>query len=277
MDDNEKTTVPEQEAPVAPPTQTEVESTSSKPTSTAPAVNYLTRDELPSLVQQIIQQHTGKFVTTEEAERLAKKAGQSGADSRYAKLMKQLRPEMKEIDELVKDGLLDKDQAEARKNQKLMNASLSLADENAEPEPMLQPEAPPAPAPAIDWGARAMRMMTKNGFKLTDFPELQAKIATVGSVSYDEIEDAVFKRKEAVLEQTKETEWMKKYEERHKPVKDAEKAGAVTAPPTGTAAGNAQAELEKLNQQGPPDDPKGAQEYLKKIKALHKKMDEGTG
>lgn len=258
MPDDTTQTVPGQTAPSAPTAQTpptgSPEATPKAPESlTPPPPQYMTRDETSALLREQLTQFTPEFVSQlkqQMANDFASKSeiqknSQSAADKTFAKLMKNLAPEMRGIDKAVKFGAMDAEQAKQAKMQMLTDAAASMDTE--EPEPPAQQQ-PPQPQPQNtinpvdilrqETSKAAQRILNKAGLTWDNVrAELAAYRASQGrDMPLEEFNEMVAGKMVEKGTQGKETEWMKNYEAKVTAAKAADKGGAMVPPPVGAPA-----------------------------------------
>ncbi len=253
-DEQSPQAVPENGAP-APTTQTPPAS-SPEPTKAPeiiqkpPQPAYLTRDEAsalfreqltqfsPELANQLKQAMTADFASKTEIQ----KVSQSAADKTFAKAMKKLAPELRGIDKAAKAGLIDQTVADQAKMKLLSDTASEMDAEEPEPAPA-QPTPQPAAIPQPQQDLRqetqkaAQRLLGKAGLTWDDVRAdmLTFRNAQGRDMGLDEFTEFIGGKMVVRGTQDKESEWMKKYEEKISRVKAADGAGATTPPPEGTS------------------------------------------
>lgn len=247
--------MPDELQPVAPentpqgvPPQAPASSTPEPPKPETPA--YLTREEAgtlfqeqfhrlsPELAQQVRQALAQDFATKTEVS----KSSQSAADKTYAKMMRQLAPEMRGIDKAVKGGFMDAEQARQAKLDMFTNAATTMDAEEEHPTapaPAPQPASTSAPVPDLrqETQRAAQRILVKAGLTWDTVREdmYRFRSSQGRDMGLDEFAEFVAGKMVEKGIQGRETEWMKKYEEKTGKVKNADANGATTPPLQGAA------------------------------------------
>ncbi len=247
MDEEERTTVPEtgaqttESTPAAstphtgvaasqPTTQPTTATQTSAPQLTQEEVAALVRGELSRLGPELVQQLSGQFASRQDLER----AAQSASDKRFAKLMKELAPEMRGIDRAVQLGKMTAEDALSAKQQMLLEktAEFGAEEEPSQTHEATPPSAPAAP-PAFDWHKAGVQAIRNAGLTEADIPELQKR-----SVGYDELTAVIIPRVKAEKQIAQERERIraearKELEAQQKAIQTATQDGALTPPPQG--------------------------------------------
>lgn len=205
------------------------------PSKETTAPEYVTREELAAL-QRTLTGLTGRFVPRDEAEELVKRGKQSGADALSAKLLRALRPEMKAIDDLVKDGVLDAETGEAQKNKKMLQALQGFAVAE-EPEPSPAPQQAPGYDPNRQVQDAAERILLKHGMNWEHVRADLDSFAQAHSGRYPDLAEFTEMVTDKIAEQkatTRANEIQKQREDAALKVRQADRQGA-TKPPVGAA------------------------------------------
>ena len=232
FDEQNQDAVPTYETPEAQGVsakQTDEATTQQTPAVTTESQS-LTKDDIAKIFKEqitdLFPQLDQRFATRDD---LAKSA-QAASDKRFARLMKELAPEIRSVDMAVKRGLMDEEQAKVAKREMFADKAAELAGKDEEPEPA--PVQAPMPAPDQD---RQMAMQWLNQFGLTvdevpevapgkPLPPFQQFVALVTQRAAD--------KKTAEAVKTAQATWQKDYEDKTKQVREADQKGA-TKPPTG--------------------------------------------
>ena len=234
FDDDTQTTVPEPGSadsaaqtegaatPQTPPTETTKPESTTQAQPTSPT--GLSKDDVAAIIREELQNLRGEFATREDLSR----AAQGASDKRFAKLLKELGPEMRGIETAVKRGLMDAEQAKIAKQELFAEKAMELAGRDEEEETPPPAQQLPAPQQANPLQVAANKLLEKHGFTWADFPK-----ETLPK-TFEEFVVLVTNKSADRRVQAEKTAWQKQYEEQTKGVREADKAGA-TKPPVGGA------------------------------------------
>lgn len=240
---DEQAPVPSQETtPVVPADKTVETPPAPSPKETP---SYLTRDELDSFRGEMtstltelmtrIEEQNKRFAPREEVQ----KTFQSASDKTFARVMKQLGPQIKGLDTLVQLGRITKEDAEQAKLALLSNSTTSLAnEEEREPEPPAPAPAAPPYDPHKQIQEQAENLLRESGFKWDDVSPEMFKFRNQNrrDMSLGEFTRLIGKKAAERERENLKREAQLEYEKKTKEVREADKSGATQAPPPGGAA-----------------------------------------
>jgi len=226
FDDELQAAVPETESPQSDPdVQTDVlqeanqtQDAPTEPSATQPNAG-LTKEDVAAIIREQLQMIRGEFATREEVSR----ASQTASDKRFARLMKELAPEIKGIDLMVKRGMMDADQAAQAKKELFAEKAVELAGQDELPEPDRAPAQ--QTSSQADLRTLANNLLARNGLTWDDFPRETLP------PTFEEFAALVVEK--AATRKAKQGQ-VSEQEQRTRSVREADRQGA-TRPPAATA------------------------------------------
>lgn len=176
-------------------------------------------ERFAKVLEKVLPQYLGRMATKDEVSR----AVQSATDKSYARLMKELSPKMRALEELGKDEVLTADQVEAQKQKLLLKALGNFQGE--------EPNA--STSGGIDWNSRAWSYAAKYGLKPQDLPEVREFFKTNGvPMPFDMFIDLVNEKTLSRRADDIKRQAQKELETQQEQIKRAEQKGA-SKPPLG--------------------------------------------